>query len=174
VGVLGVSACVGEGPSTPWPSPTLTPQASSTAPRSVTAAPTGTVEDQIRAVYRHYWTTALPAAAAAPRAERRAILEPVMVEPALSSELALLLSIDREGQELFGHAVPVSQVVQQRGGAAVLRGCLDSHQMGRIEADTGRYVYRGVPREAVLMTFKLGEDGRWRVSGTYLPEDPRC
>jgi hypothetical protein len=140
----------------------------------VTTAPTGTAEEQVVALYRRYFTTALPAAAAAPRAERRAILEPLMGEPGLSGALALLLSIDRAGQRLYGQAVPVSHVVQLRDGAAVLKGCINSYEMGRIDVATGKYVTRGQPREAVLMTFKRGEDGTWRVYGAYFPKDPRC
>jgi hypothetical protein len=143
----------------------------------VTVAPTasasGSAEGQILALYRRYWT-ALPAAAAVPRAERRAILEPLMVEPALSGALALLLSIERAGHRLFGSAVPVSQVLQRRDGAAALRGCIDSSEMGQIDVDTGKYVSRGRPREAVLMAFQLGDDGTWRVSAMYFPKDPRC
>ncbi|MCW2567427.1 MAG: hypothetical protein JWN54_1524 [Mycobacterium sp.] len=178
--VLGMSACVGEGSAAPRPSSSLSPSLppapspSSSAPRSVTATPSGTAEEQVLALYRRYWTTVLPAAAAVPRAERRALLEPLMVEPALSGALALLLSIDRAGQRLYGHAVPVSQVVQWRDGAAVLRGCINSYEMGRIDVDTGKFVSRGRPREAVLMAFQIGDDGAWRVSAMYFPKDPRC
>jgi hypothetical protein len=172
--VLGASACVGEGSATPRSTPSPVSPAPSSTPRSVTAAPTGTDEEQVLALYRRYWTTVLPAAASVPRAQRPAILEPIMVEPALSGALALLLSIDRAGQRLYGHAVPVDQVLQRRDGGAVLKGCLNSYEMGRIDVDTGKYVSRGQQREAVLMTFHRGEDGAWRVYGIYFPKDPRC
>jgi hypothetical protein len=174
--VLGMAACVGEGSAAPQPSstPSRVPSPSSAAPRSVTATPSGTAEQQVLALYRRYWTTALPAAAAVPRAERRAVLGPLMAEPALSGALVLLLSVDRAGQRLYGHAVPISQTLQWRDGAAVLRGCLNSYQTGRIDVDTGKYVSRGRPREAVLMTFQTGDDGTWRVSAMYFPKDPRC
>jgi hypothetical protein len=172
--VLGTPACANERSPMPRPSPSVAPQLSSPAPKSVTAAPTGTAEQQILAVYRRYWTTVLPAVAAVPRGERRAILEPIMVEPALSSALALLLSMDRAGHKLYGHAVPVSQVLQRRGNAAALKGCIDSSGTGSVDVETGQYVSRGLRREAVLMTFTLGDDGVWRVYGMYFPKDPRC
>jgi hypothetical protein len=139
---------------------------------SATAATTA--EQQILAQYRRYWTTAFPAAAAAPRAGRRAILQPVVTEPGLSTTLAWLMGLDGAGESVYGRAAPITQTLEEQGELVLARGCLDSSQTGKLQARSGKIITRGLRREAVLMWFKLDSDGVWRVYGSYFPKGARC
>jgi hypothetical protein len=134
----------------------------------------GTAQEQILARYRAFWTEVLPAAAAAEPADRRDVLADAMAEPALSATLAWIVTLDRAGQKVYGHAVPVAQLVERKGDTALAKGCLDSSRVGKADAETGKVLSRGLGREAVLVTMKRDADGVWRVYGTYFPKDPRC
>lgn len=138
------------------------------------AGSSGPDQLHILTLYRRYWTEVLPAAAAAPAGERRAILDKIMVEPGTSALLALLLRLDRAGRRFYGQATLITQVVEQQGATALVRGCINSYGLAQQETATGKFISRGVPREAVLMTFQRTSDGGWRVYGTYFPKDPRC
>jgi hypothetical protein len=171
--LLGLTACGGS--DAPTPAPGL-PSANGGAsvPRPAQVASDGSAEEQILAQYTAFWTDVLPRAAAAAPAHRREILAAAMTEPALSSTLAWILKLDRAGQEVYGHAVPVAQLVEQRDGTALAKGCLDSSKVGKADAKTGKILSHGLTREAVLVTMKFDPDGVWRVYGTYFPKDPRC
>ncbi|HEY0485321.1 MAG TPA: hypothetical protein VGD72_03615 [Mycobacteriales bacterium] len=168
--LLGLPACGGS----PTPTPTPARRIPTGEPSPSRVAADDTVEKRILARYRALWTDVLPAAAAAPPADRRRILAAAMTEPALSATLAWILALDRAGQRVYGHALPVAELVQQEGGAALVRGCLDSSRVGKADARTGNVLSRGLAREAVLVTLKRDADGVWRVYGTYFPKDPRC
>lgn len=168
---MGVLAGCG-GSAAPSRPATATVPTPSTAPR-VDVSPAAD-QAQILAAYRRYWTEVFPAAAAAPAKDRRAILEKLMVEPGTSALLAQLLRLDRAGVRVYGEATPISQVVEQEGAMALVRGCIDSYGLAQQETRTGTFKSRGVPREAVLMALRRGPDGGWRVYGTYFPKDPRC
>jgi DNA helicase TIP49 (TBP-interacting protein) len=132
------------------------------------------VEEQILSVYRKFWVEALPSAYAAERAARRAILEPVMVDPALSEWLVSMVKLDRAGQQRVGQAVLLTQKAERKGNVAVVKGCLDTYNVGKIDVESGRFLGRGLRREAVRVWLVRSDDGAWRVSGTLILKDPRC
>jgi hypothetical protein len=168
--VLGASGCTsdGKGPVDP---PVPSSAAVSVTPRP---SPSGTVEEQILAQYRRFWTEALPAAEAAPPSRRTEILAAVVMEPALSYFVRGIAELDRVGERAYGHAVPVRETVKRRGSTALVTGCLDGSQAGRREAASGRILSRGVEREAVLVTLRAGSDEVWRVFQTGFPETSKC
>ncbi|HEV7824765.1 MAG TPA: hypothetical protein VGP02_07655 [Mycobacteriales bacterium] len=169
--LLGLAACGGSPPSA-LPTPPVPTAAPVPGPSQVSAG--DTAEEQILARYRAFWTEVLPAAAAAKPEDRREVLADAMMEPALSTTLAWIVKLDRAGQKVYGHAVPVAQFVEQEGDTALAKGCLDSSRVGKADAETGKVLSQGLTREAVLVTLKRGGDGVWRVYGTYFPKDPRC
>jgi hypothetical protein len=161
--VLGVAGCSGnqKGPvDPPVPSPTV--------------RATGTLEEQILGQYRRFWTESLPAAEAADPTQRKEILAPVVMEPALSFLVEGIRQLDGTGQKLYGHAVPIGETVKRGRGIALVTGCLDSSHAGKKDANSGRILTRGSDREFALVTLKVGSDSVWRVYQTGLPEGRRC
>ena len=175
--MLVVTGCSGAatrpGVSAP-PLASAAPVLTAPSPQSSQVSSVDKVEEQVLSVYRKFWVEALPAAYAAKRAERRAILEPVMVDPALSDWLVSMVRLDRAGQKRVGQAVLLTQDVTRRGNVAVVKGCLDTYNVGKMEVKTHRFVSRGVRRDAVRVWLLRSDDGAWRVSVTMLPKDPRC
>jgi hypothetical protein len=166
--VLGASGCTsdGKGP--------VDPPAPSSSAASVTPTPTGTVEEQILAQYRRFWTEALPAAQAAPVEKRRAILAQVVMEPALAFLVEGIRELDRAGERAYGRPVPFGETLKRRRGIALVTGCLDSSHAGRLDTASGRILTRGPRRELVLVTLKIGADSVWRIYQTGFPEDSQC
>jgi hypothetical protein len=167
--LLALTACGGSPSSAPSPVPSATAE-----PQPAQVSSGDTAEEQIVARYREFWTEVLPAAAAAEPAARRESLADTLMEPALSTTLAWLVKLDRAGQEVYGHAVPVAELVEHKGDTALVKGCLDSSRVGKADAETGKVLSRGLDREAVLVTMKRDGGAEWRVYGTYFPRDPRC
>jgi hypothetical protein len=170
--VLGVAGCSGHerGPVDP-PVPPTAPTTASGAP---SVSPTGTVEEQILAQYRRFWTETLPAAQAAPVERRKAILAEAAMEPALSFLLDGILELDRSGERAYGHLIPAGETVKRLRGTALVTGCLDSSHAGTIDAESGRVLAKGPGREQVLVTLKVGSDSAWRVYQTGFPDGRRC
>jgi hypothetical protein len=161
---------------TPTPAVPVTSTSVSASPTAVSSqvASTGTAEEEILAEYRRLWRQVIPAAAAAKPADRRALLAPVMMDPALSEHLAWLIKLDRAGQKSVGRSEPLTEVIQRQGDTAVVKGCLDSSNVATVEVESGAYVGRGLPHEVVVVTFERADDGKWRISGWKFPKDPRC
>jgi hypothetical protein len=176
LGGCSTSAATPEGTPTPAVPVGSTSASASASPTAVSSqiASTGTAEEEILAEYRRLWRQVIPAAAAAKPADRRALLEPVLMDPALSEHLAWLIKLDRAGQKSVGRSEPLAEVIQRQGDTAVVKGCLDSSNVATVEVESGTYVGRGLPHEIVVVTFERADDGKWRVSGWKFPKDPRC
>jgi len=172
-----------DGPGKPADVPTRGAGATSATPVSVSPSPspspssvtpTGTVEEQILAQYRKFWTEALPAASAAPAAQRRAILSPVAGEPALSRLLGVMSKLDAEGKRAYGRMISLQPTVQRGGAVALVRSCFDSSGSGELDIKTGRKLTVGPKRELILTTLKRSPDGSWRVTSIGQPKDSSC
>jgi hypothetical protein len=173
--VLGASGCTGGSGKGPVDPPVLSPTPSSPAASiAPTGSPTGTVEEQILAQYRRFWTDVLPTAEAAAPSQRKSILATVAMEPALSFFVDGIAELDRAGQRGYGHAVPVTETLKRRGGTALVTGCLDGSQAGRRDGASGRILTRGAKSEVVLVTLKVGDDKLWRIYQTGFPETAKC
>jgi hypothetical protein len=175
VTVLAVSACSSDGGSPvdpPTPGSTSGSHASVVPTSPVpSASPTGTAEEQILAQYKRFWTQALPDAFAAPAADRRAVLAPVAMDPALSQLVTGIANLERRGQTNYGFDQPISQTLRRVKKQALVRGCLDSSHSGLAEIESGKRLQRGDPRNRVLVRLDLDVDNVWRVYAVgYRPE----
>jgi hypothetical protein len=159
--VLDVTGCSGDGkgPVDP-PVPSATSSAASVAP---TASPTGTVDEQILAQYRRFWTETLPAVFAATPDQRRHVLEPVAADPLLPELLRLAREFDDNNEVASGSPVVLKQMINRRGREVIVFGCLDMRPAIRTDSATGRVTYRGKPRDPNQAYFRAGADGTWRV-----------
>jgi hypothetical protein len=174
--VLATSACTGDSPGPvepPRPQTSGSGTSSGAAPPT-NASPSGTVEEQILAQYRRFWTESLPAAHDASPQDRKAILATTVMEPALSFIVDGIAEMDRAGEKGYGYPIPVRETIKRHGSTALTTGCLDSSHAGTADARSGRILTKGPDSEAVLVTLKRSADGIWRVYETGFPEDSRC
>ena len=170
--VLDVTGCSGDGkgPVDP-PVPSATSSAASVAP---TASPTGTVDEQILAQYRRFWTETLPAVFAASADERPAMLRPVVTDPLLPALIESADELDQQGRLSTGSPVLIRQSVTRRGSEAIVVGCMDSSRARVTDRATGRPITRGRRRDPTETYFKLENDGVWRVYSLNEPKGTRC
>jgi hypothetical protein len=155
--LVALPGCSGDG-GTPAASPT----------------PSGPPAEQVLAQYRRLWAETIPAATKAGAADRRSILAVTMTDPALSATLARLAKLDTSAQIPYGSDIPLRQSVTVTGKGAVVRGCLDSSKSGLADRKTGQKLTRGIATNPVLVTFKQGPDGVWRVAATSFPGTRGC
>jgi hypothetical protein len=168
--VLGASGCTtdGKGPVDP-PAPS-----SSAASVTPTSSPSGTVEEQILAQYRRFWTETLPALFAARVEDRTALLRPVVTDPLLPALLRTAGDLDRKGQQATGFPILITQSVSRRGSEAIVVGCMDSSKASVKDRATGQEITRGRPRDPTEAFFKVGNDGVWRVYSLNERKGSRC
>jgi hypothetical protein len=170
--VLGVAGCSGDGkgPVDP-PVPSATSSAASVAP---TASPTGTVDEQILAQYRRFWTEIYPAVLAAPSAERRSILEPVVDDPLMGELLRIARGYDHRNKRSSGTPVLIGPEVSLKGHQAVVAGCVDMTNVILRDRTTGKITDQGRLRIASETYFKDDRNGAWRAYALNEPRGKSC
>lgn len=127
------------------------------------------------AQFRKFWTDALPKASAAPAAQRRAILEPVATDPALSQLVDTMRGQEQDGYRGYGVDIVLSAAIEGREKSLVLvRACLDSSNTGLVEVKTQRKVSPGRSKNPVRVNLKPDQIGTWRVSYIDVIEDGTC
>jgi len=183
VAILAVLAGCTGGPGKPSDVPTRGAGTTSAAPVSASpspspspsaVAPTGTAEEQILAQYRKFWTEALPAAFAAPAAQRRSILAPVVMDPLLKRLLEDVSALDAKHQTSRGRPTLVKHVVTRTGASATVFGCLDFSKTAIVDRSTGRIVEPGNPRYPLRTRFARGSDHVWRAVALDETEGAKC
>jgi hypothetical protein len=156
--------------------PTSNPRPSKTATESPRPSPTSspTDEQQILAQYQRFWTDVLPRAYAAPAVNRRAILKPVVVDPALTRLLRNMSAQDADSKRAYGFDRPLRQKVERVNELSLVRGCLDSSKSGLLNVKTGKKISRGPALNPVLVNLRHGNDGVWRVSFVKFSGGTKC
>jgi hypothetical protein len=176
LGALGLTSCSNDD-ERPGRLPTeTTPGRVGTSPAHTTpsATPSLTDEQQIIAQYRRFWLQALPAGAAAAPARRRAIFAPVVTEPELGVLMNNFAYFDGRGEKAYGVNTPLRQSVVMSGSTALVTGCLDSHNAGRLNAGSRKKLTKGVDRNPVRANLKKGADSIWRVSTVIFTGGTEC
>jgi hypothetical protein len=125
--------------------------------------PTGTAEQQILAQYRRFWTETYPRVFAAPTAERRDILRPVVAERLLSELLRIAGELDGEGKWQRGTPAVLGPAVTRQGGLAVVSDCVDMTGVKVVDRSTGQVTYDPPDRKPTESYLRRGADGAWRV-----------
>jgi hypothetical protein len=136
-------------------------------------APSPGSEDRILLQYAAFWR-ALAAAGEADVSARRALLEPVAVDPELSRSLRGMRAADSLGQELYGAVVPRVRDVQVSGNEATVTDCQDASAAGRRRKKDGQVVTRGGERDSTEVTMRRDVDGTWRVATIDYRPDEQC
>lgn len=168
----GAGAQPGGLPSAPGTSrPSISPSASEslTPPVAVT---TGTPEEQAAAQAKLFISRALPAAYAAAATQRRTILQPFAIEPALRTYLTTMTDLDKQGRVRRGATTIISQTVERSGNTALVRMCGNTDTSHIFDKSTGQRLTKAGMREIILITLKL-TGSVWKVSGTD-PTDQKC
>jgi hypothetical protein len=168
-----VAACTGDGERY-GELPTPEPSASKKSSLSPSPSPSLSDEQQIIAQYKRFWTEVLPKAYAARRSERQAILQPVVVDPALTKLLRNMAAQDADGKRAYGADIPLRQNVEVVKELSLVRGCLDSSKSGLMEAQSGKKLNRGPAQNPVLVNLMHSLDGSWRVSFVKFPGGSKC
>lgn len=150
--------------------PSLTPSAAGVSQNGI--APVE--RDKIRAQYRRFWSEVLPEAYNSDSSRRRAILEPYVVDPALSKLLQNMASQDAAGQRAYGVDIPISETIEKVNDLSLVRGCLDSSKSGIRDAATGKKLNRGPERNPVLVNLRRSSEDVWRVSFIKFPGGRVC
>jgi len=145
------------------PSTSLTPLPPPPPPAGTTSPSTDT-NQAVLSQYRHFWA-ALPAVSGAPPQDRRALLEPLAVNPELDSLLNGMAKQDSAAKGIYGQNV-LSPRLQSSGqtSIAVVTDCQDSSGSGVADRKTGRHLTVGVKRNPAATTLHQGADGTWRVA----------
>jgi hypothetical protein len=175
--VLSAGCFGGDDPDRYGKPPTGGNQTPPSASPSVSVSPTiGLSDDEaIKAQYRRFWTETLPKAYAATGAgNRRKILEPAAVDPALTRLLENMASQDADSKRAYGADIPLRESVERMNDLSLVRGCLDSSQSGLIDGASGRKISRGPARNPVLVNLRRGRDNIWRVSFVKFPGGNKC
>lgn len=116
-----------------------------------------TVEEQILAQYKQFFTSVWPRAQAAPAGARAAILAEVVTEPQLSGNLKTLQSRDIKGQAGYGVARLIKQTVYRKGEQAVVDGCTDLSTVGVQDQKSGKKLTVGPPRNPCPIELEVRE-----------------
>lgn len=109
-----------------------------------------------------------------PSHERPGQIERVATDPILPLIMTNLARMDVAGEVLYGEPVTRKPRVELNGKVAIVRDCQDTSDSGRKKASTGKVLSKGVSRAAVVVTFKLGDDGVWRASAVDYPAGTSC
>jgi hypothetical protein len=159
--VLDVTGCSGDGkgPVDP-PVPSATSSAASVAP---TASPTGTVDEQILAQYRRFWTETMPGALAVPASDRPRVLKAVAADPLVPELLRVAKLFEQRNQRPTGAPSLIHQSITRKGTKAVVVGCIDESEFFLTDKSTGEESGRGLPRVSTQTRLARGSDGIWRV-----------
>lgn len=132
-----------------------------------TATPAPTVasdEAAVLAAYREFFARQTEISMAS-KEQRRALLEPFTVDPALERVLRGMFAAEELGEVGYGEPVVNPTVQSVDGDTATVTDCQDTSKTGRMKRGTGKVTTRGLKRDNVSTTMLRGEDGVWRVSG---------
>lgn len=127
-------------------------------------------QEAILAAYRAFFD-AQTGISEAPAAERRAMLEPLATDPALSRVLRGMLAADDAGEVGYGKEVIDPRVTRVDGDEAEIADCQDTSTAGRKNRSTGKVITRGTPEADVEATMQRGADGTWRVATVDYKDD---
>jgi hypothetical protein len=137
------------------------------ATSSPTASPTPTgmsEQEVILGQYRKFWSSLTPTSRM-PAAQRRAALTPFTMDPELKSLLAGMVATDRKGQVFYGAHMPRAEraSISPDGSRAVIDDCQDSSRTGLARRSDLAPLTKGMVRNHVLVTMRLGDGGVWKV-----------
>lgn len=170
-----LAGCTGQEQYGTVPTGSWSPGASESVSPTPSASPSLSEDEHIMAQLRKFWTDALPKAYAAPAAQRRAILEPVTMEPQLSQLLRNMSAQDKEGYRVYGvDKIITASVEEKQDGIVLIDTCLDSTQTGLVEIKTGKKSDQGPAENPIKVNLKRAPDGVWRVSFIELQKGTRC
>lgn len=167
--VLAVAAVSGCGSSEQPKMEVFDPAAVTSSP---TPSPTTSETDAIVAAYREFFARQTEISAA-PKEQRRSLLEPFTVDPALNRVLRGMFAAEDIGEVGYGTPVLAPSVEKIDGDSATVTDCQDTSESGRKKLDGGKITTRGVKNAKAVVTLKRGPEGRWRVSTVAYP-DERC
>lgn len=117
----------------------------------------------VEEAYRRFWSVSW-SLDRRPRAEWRATLATVAVDPALTRALAGTDVHQRDGITLYGKVVAHVREVRITAGQARLVDCQDASHAGQADAKTGQPKNVGVAHAPVVALLVRGRDNLWRVS----------
>lgn len=147
------------------------PQAGPTAGPTASAS-SSPDEDAVLAAYREFFARQTEISAA-PDDERRDLLEPFTTDPALDRVLRGMFAAEDLGEVGYGAAVlrdPTVEIVD--ADKATVTDCQDTSDTGRKKRDGGKVTTRGLDRDHVEATMRLGQDGAWRVASVDYLDEP--
>lgn len=140
---------------------------------AVATTPTPSAASEHKAIltaYREFFA-AQTRISKAPAAERRAMLEPLATDPALSRVLRGMLAADDADEVGYGKEVIDPRVTRVDGDEAEIADCQDTSGAGRKNRGTGKVITRGTPQAEVEATMQRGADGTWRVATVDYKDD---
>ncbi len=139
---------------------------------SVTATPTTEADEAaILAAYREFFARQTEISMA-PKEQRRLLLEPFTVDPALERVLRGMLAAEEIGEVGYGAPEVNPEVDRVDGDEATVLDCQDTREFGRKKVSGGELTTRGIKHATVVVTMKRGADGAWRVASVDYPEKP--
>lgn len=143
------------------------PKTEAFEPPAVTASPsptpTASEADAILAAYREFFARQTEISAA-PKEQRRALLEPFTADPALNRVLRGMFAAEQIGEIGYGTPTLDPVVAEVNGDSAKVTDCQDTSETGRKKRKTGAVTTRGLARDNTVTSMKRGTDGSWRVT----------
>lgn len=134
---------------------------------SMSADPAGA----ILVAYREFFARQTEISAA-PKEQRRALLEPFTTDPALDRVLRGMYAAEGFGEVGYGAPVVNPTVSKADGDTATVTDCQDGREAGRKNVKTGKITTRGVKQAKAVVTLNRGDDGAWRVATIAFPDEP--
>lgn len=144
----------------------------STVTSTPSPSPTASQNDAILAAYRAFFARQTDISLAG-RDDRRALLEPIATDPALSRVLRGMFAADEIGEVGYGEAVVNPTVTKVDGDSATITDCQDTSKSGRMKRAGGKITTRGTSEAKVEATAKRGPDDQWRIA-TVDYQDATC
>lgn len=164
--LAGVAACSSGGVNTEAPI-----AASAAVTPTPTAAADEADEAAILAAYREFFARQTEISMA-PKEQRRVLLEPFTVDPALERVLRGMFAAEEIGEVGYGAPEVDPQVDGVNGDKATVLDCQDTREFGRKKVSDGELTTRGIKHAKVVATMQRGADGAWRVASVVYPEEP--
>ncbi|MGQ0631499.1 MAG: hypothetical protein ACT4P1_10680 [Sporichthyaceae bacterium] len=140
-----------------------------TTPGPTSSAPSE--EQTILAAYREFFARQTEISLA-PKEERRLLLEPFTVDPALERVLRGMFAAEEFGEVGYGAPELDPTVASIDGDEATIADCQDTSETGRKKRTSGKITTKGFDEDSVRTTMRRGPDGSWRVSSVDYVDDP--
>jgi hypothetical protein len=148
------------------------PRTEAFEPPAVTSSPSPSAPSEAEAIlaaYREFFARQSEISAA-PKEERRELLEPFTTGPELQRVLGGMFAAEEYGEVGYGQAIVHPTVRRVDGDNAVVTDCQDTSMAGRKKRDSGTITTKGTKDAKVRATLVRGADGQWRVSTVDYPD----